>query len=457
MPGLWQRHAAWERSDHGARCGTAARHCRRPRRRQWPERRQAGLPAPTLLAVDRAHHSWEPDRFRDETWLLATLEAPQAHASRPWRWPRCGRAVCSAMEVVRLRGPVTHRLFLLVTPGIPPAGKRGGRTSPRVMDTHSSPGGGRQLAGDRQADPGGSDLRQPSRPACREASGNSGEGLQPNDADDTNNPEPTQREPRYVVVLAPVSPVGAARALQSGRPLGAPIEGKALARRARMSAAVAAGWWGGSVAALSDSRTPGIDLGGQCVGPKPEPHAGPARSHASTASNRPIAARDVLVFGESRWQASPGSSSGLAGSIHAVADCRLERRHRAACALRGAGGPIARVTPTTIPPPLNSIKLSFQDWDSTPTSTPPLRRLVFRLFSARPAPAAVGFSASGARAVSHVACASAGPGHRPPRRGKPRTELLHGRRRPAPGPAGTQLGEGVVAAGRAGASRDAKT
>jgi len=103
---------------------------------------QAGLPAPTLLAVT-VLTSWEPDRFRDE---LAVGEPLERHSSRLAALAVAagvGGAVCSAHEVGRLRA--SHpRPFLLVTPGIRPRGSAAGDQA-RVMGPHQALAAGASL------------------------------------------------------------------------------------------------------------------------------------------------------------------------------------------------------------------------------------------------------------------------------------------------------------------------
>jgi orotidine-5'-phosphate decarboxylase len=79
-----------------------------------------GLPPPTLLAVT-VLTSWDPDRFRRELAIEAPLEAYAGQLAALAAAAGLGGAVCSPLEVARLRA-AHPRPFALVTPGIRPAG-----------------------------------------------------------------------------------------------------------------------------------------------------------------------------------------------------------------------------------------------------------------------------------------------------------------------------------------------
>ncbi len=81
---------------------------------------EEGLGAPTLLAVT-VLTSWDPDRFRRELAIEAPLEAYAGQLAALAAAAGLTGAVCSPLEVARLRA--AHPLpFALVTPGIRPAG-----------------------------------------------------------------------------------------------------------------------------------------------------------------------------------------------------------------------------------------------------------------------------------------------------------------------------------------------
>ena len=80
----------------------------------------AGLPAPTLLAVT-VLTSWDAERFRSELAIDQPLDAYVARLARIAAGAGIGGVVCSPLEVAALRA--AHPLpFVLVTPGIRPAG-----------------------------------------------------------------------------------------------------------------------------------------------------------------------------------------------------------------------------------------------------------------------------------------------------------------------------------------------
>ena len=80
----------------------------------------AGLPAPTLLAVT-VLTSWDAERFRSELAIDQPLDAYVARLARSAAGAGIGGVVCSPLEVAALRA--AHPLpFVLVTPGIRPAG-----------------------------------------------------------------------------------------------------------------------------------------------------------------------------------------------------------------------------------------------------------------------------------------------------------------------------------------------
>ncbi len=79
-----------------------------------------GLGAPTLLAVT-VLTSWDPDRFRNELAIEAPLETYAGQLAALAASAGLTGAVCSPLEVARLRA-AHPRPFALVTPGIRPAG-----------------------------------------------------------------------------------------------------------------------------------------------------------------------------------------------------------------------------------------------------------------------------------------------------------------------------------------------
>jgi len=79
-----------------------------------------GLPPPTLLAVT-VLTSWDPGRFRRELAIEAALEAYAGQLAALAAAAGLTGAVCSPLEVARLRA-AHPRPFALVTPGIRPAG-----------------------------------------------------------------------------------------------------------------------------------------------------------------------------------------------------------------------------------------------------------------------------------------------------------------------------------------------
>lgn len=79
-----------------------------------------GLGAPTLLAVT-VLTSWDPDRFSRELAIEAPLEAYAGQLAALAAAAGLTGAVCSPLEVARLRA-AHPRPFTLVTPGIRPAG-----------------------------------------------------------------------------------------------------------------------------------------------------------------------------------------------------------------------------------------------------------------------------------------------------------------------------------------------
>jgi orotidine-5'-phosphate decarboxylase len=79
-----------------------------------------GLPPPTLLAVT-VLTSWDPDRFRRELAIEAPLEDYAGQLAALAAAAGLTGAVCSPLEVARLRA-AHPRPFALVTPGIRPAG-----------------------------------------------------------------------------------------------------------------------------------------------------------------------------------------------------------------------------------------------------------------------------------------------------------------------------------------------
>jgi orotidine-5'-phosphate decarboxylase len=90
----------------------------------------AGLPAPTLLAVT-VLTSWEAERFGRELAIAESVECHVARLAALAAAAGVGGAVCSPQEVAGLRA--THpEPFALVTPGIRPAGSPSGDQA-RVM------------------------------------------------------------------------------------------------------------------------------------------------------------------------------------------------------------------------------------------------------------------------------------------------------------------------------------
>lgn len=81
---------------------------------------EEGLGAPTLLAVT-VLTSWDPDRFRHELAIEPPLEAYAGQLAALAAAAGLTGAVCSPLEVGRLRA-AHPRPFALVTPGIRPAG-----------------------------------------------------------------------------------------------------------------------------------------------------------------------------------------------------------------------------------------------------------------------------------------------------------------------------------------------
>ncbi len=79
-----------------------------------------GLAAPTLLAVT-VLTSWDADRFRRELAIEPPLEAYAGQLAALAAAAGLTGAVCSPLEVARLRA-AHPRPFALVTPGIRPAG-----------------------------------------------------------------------------------------------------------------------------------------------------------------------------------------------------------------------------------------------------------------------------------------------------------------------------------------------
>ena len=85
---------------------------------------ELGLGAPTLLAVT-VLTSWDPDRFRHELAIEPPLEAYAGQLAALAAAAGLTGAVCSPLEVGRLRA-AHPRPFTLVTPGIRPAGSATG-------------------------------------------------------------------------------------------------------------------------------------------------------------------------------------------------------------------------------------------------------------------------------------------------------------------------------------------
>jgi orotidine-5'-phosphate decarboxylase len=81
---------------------------------------EAGLGAPTLLAVT-VLTSWDPERFRQELAIEPPLGTYASQLAELAAAAGLTGAVCSPLEVARLRA-VHPRPFALVTPGIRPAG-----------------------------------------------------------------------------------------------------------------------------------------------------------------------------------------------------------------------------------------------------------------------------------------------------------------------------------------------
>ncbi|MFN9644350.1 MAG: orotidine-5'-phosphate decarboxylase [Cyanobacteriota bacterium] len=90
----------------------------------------AGLPAPTLLAVT-VLTSWEAERFGRELAIAEPVETRVARLAALAAAAGVGGAVCSPREVARLRAAHPEP-FVLVTPGIRPAGSPSGDQA-RVM------------------------------------------------------------------------------------------------------------------------------------------------------------------------------------------------------------------------------------------------------------------------------------------------------------------------------------
>ena len=80
----------------------------------------AGLPAPTLLAVT-VLTSWEPDRFGRELAISEPVAAYVPRLAQLAAEAGIGGCVCSPQEVAALRAAHPEP-FVLVTPGIRPAG-----------------------------------------------------------------------------------------------------------------------------------------------------------------------------------------------------------------------------------------------------------------------------------------------------------------------------------------------
>jgi orotidine-5'-phosphate decarboxylase len=83
----------------------------------------AGLPAPTLLAVT-VLTSWPPERFAAELAIAESVPGYVARLAALAAAAGVGGAVCSPLEVAGLRAAHPEP-FVLVTPGIRPAGAAG--------------------------------------------------------------------------------------------------------------------------------------------------------------------------------------------------------------------------------------------------------------------------------------------------------------------------------------------